>query len=63
MEGLRGRGRDDSRIFWSELKVERKKKKKSKSTEQNEDDKAAVSAPWLQSADSGADFSNLALAL
>lgn len=30
MEGLRGRGRDDSRIFWSELKVERKKKKKAK---------------------------------
>lgn len=51
---------DDSGIFWSELKVERKKKK---SMKQNED-KPAVPALWLQSAeDSGTNHGDLDLAL
>lgn len=44
----RVRVRDDSGIFWSELKIERKKEeKKSTSTKQNED-KATGSALWFQ---------------
>lgn len=52
---------DDSGIFWSERKVERKKKKK-KSMKQNED-KAAGLILWLQSAEDSGTNGNLGLAL